>query len=571
MKSMICGPFRLLLLLLAAAMGVAAAQPARASGFAADSVCHAAAQAGEDYARLAGRPDRWDCTAGNWSIASDRTFLRLDLRGADYTPTVFTTRLTRFAAMRLTMIGADGRTASRDVTQADMIPATSDWMMAVSLPRLAGPVEAVVIRIDGARHTGMLADARLTSHSIESAQSLRDELLIAALCGALCMPLLFNFAFFRVLRQRFLLWHVMSTGCMLVHTLVTAGLVNRFAELSLDQLSVISALSVGGGIVGASLFAADLIEHGKLDPIHRRLLRSLGLWVLPWTLFYLFADGALRAWAAPLYLGSFLAPMALFIWTMAVARQRGSRAVNFQIAAWLPMMITAAIRIVSTMGVTDAPIEMMVAQHCAMGMEVLITWLGVLDRLTAIRRERDLALTEIRVFEERAERDHLTGLYNRRAVEQRFARMQAAGFHTMAVIDLDKFKAVNDSFGHITGDAVLRVTAEALEPDADTIAVRLGGEEFMLLLRGRDAANRAERRRQAITARIASKVPGLDRVITASMGIVEQPADGTMRADFTTLYGHCDRLLYEAKHAGRNRTMRERMQSFAPGRQVDTA
>jgi diguanylate cyclase (GGDEF)-like protein len=118
---------------------------------------------------------------------------------------------------------------------------------------------------------------------------------------------------------------------------------------------------------------------------------------------------------------------------------------------------------------------------------------------------------------------------------------------------------------------VLRAVAEALEPDPDTLAIRMGGEEFMLLLRGKDTANRAERRRQAIAVRVSTQVPGLDRVVTASMGMVEQPQGGEVRADFATLYGHCDRLLYEAKHTGRNRTMREKMQSFATGKPARAA
>ena len=84
-------------------------------------------------------------------------------------------------------------------------------------------------------------------------------------------------------------------------------------------------------------------------------------------------------------------------------------------------------------------------------------------------------------------------------------------------------------------------------------------------------ATRAERRRQAIASRVAAQVPGLDRVVTASMGMVEQPEGGALRADFATLYGHCDRLLYEAKHTGRNRTMREKMQSFGAGRKAHAA
>lgn len=568
---MIWGPIRLLVLWLAAAIGVGAAGPALAADFTPGSTCHASAAANESELRLARQPARWDCTAGDWSVAAPTALLRFDLRGASYTPTTLTTRLTRFAAMRLTVIGTDGRSATRDVTQADMTPATSDWLMTAQLPRIAGPVEAVVVRVEASRHVGMLSDARLSAQANDTPETLRQELLIGALCGMLCMPLLFNFAFFRVLRERFLLWHALSTACMLVHTLVTSGLINRFVSLNLDQLSIVSAVTVGGGMAAASLFSADLVEPGKLDPIHRRLLRGVGLWVAPWTAFYLFADGGFRPYSAPLYLASFLPLIALFVWSMTVAKRRGSRAVNYQIAAWLPVMATAAIRIVSALGATDAPIEMLVAQHYAMGMEVLITSLGVFDRLLAIRRQRDLAMADLRIVEDRSERDPLTGLLNRRAVERRFETLRAEGYRTMAVIDLDKFKSVNDTYGHVTGDTVLRVTAEALEPDADTLAIRMGGEEFMLLLRGKDAAGRAERRRQAIAVRISAQVPGLDRVVTASMGIVEQPHSGDLRADFATLYGHCDRLLYEAKHAGRNRTMREKMQSFAAGKRPRAA
>src|SRR4029453_8309853 len=130
-------------------------------------------------------------------------------------------------------------------------------------------------------------------------------------CGMLCMPLLFNFAFFRVLRERFLLWHALATALMLVHTLTTSGLINRFMTLGIDALSFVSALSVGGGVIAASLFAADVIEPGKLDPRHRRLLRCSVLWVPPITLFYLLADGPLRSLSAPVYLGSFLPLMGL--------------------------------------------------------------------------------------------------------------------------------------------------------------------------------------------------------------------------------------------------------------------
>jgi diguanylate cyclase (GGDEF)-like protein len=136
----------------------------------------------------------------------------------------------------------------------------------------------------------------------------------------------------------------------------------------------------------------------------------------------------------------------------------------------------------------------------------------------------------------------------------------------MAVIDLDHFKAINDTHGHATGDAVLCEVAAALAPDDNTLAVRYGGEEFILLLRGRDAAGRAERRRAAIPARVANAIPGLAQIVTASMGLVEQAPQVARTRDFAALFAHCDRLLYEAKHNGRNRTMSERLQAFAERR-----
>jgi diguanylate cyclase (GGDEF)-like protein len=556
------GVFRLLLVWFGAAVLLAVARPAHAASFASGSICHANAAAAEDYLQIANRPERWTCDSDGWTVSAPRAFLRFDLRGSSVpNPARFSTRLTRFAAMRLSTIDADGRIAYRDVEQDDMAPATDDWMMETLLPQTEGSIHAVVVRVDGARHAGLLSYGRVVGEH-PAGGSFVHELLIAMLCGALVLPLIFNVAFFRILRERFLLWHALATCFMLVHTMVTSGLINRFFSFGLDALSIISAVTVGGGIIAAALFSADLIEPDKLDPIHRRLLRCVGVWVPPWTAFYLFADGPLRPLAAPVYLASLLPVMALFGWVMIVAWRRGSRAVKFQVAAWLPLMGTAAVRIFSALGATDAPIEALLEQHIAVGLEVIITTLGALDRLMSIRRERDMAIAEGQLLVDRAEHDHLTGLLNRRALDQRFPDMRAGGFHAMAVLDLDLFKEINDTFGHVKGDAVLCAVADALVPDSDTIVARIGGEEFLILLRGDDVAGRAERRRRAITARVAALVPGLDRPVTASMGMVELPADGSLQNELAPLYARCDRLLYDAKAAGRNRTMREKVQSF---------
>ena len=181
-----------------------------------------------------------------------------------------------------------------------------------------------------------------------------------------------------------------------------------------------------------------------------------------------------------------------------------------------------------------------------------------------MRDERDSAKRQAQSLGRLAERDALTGLLNRRAIEPRFAELRATGFCVLAVLDLDHFKRVNDACGHLRGDEALRAVAAALAPDDDCLAVRMGGEEFVLLLRGDDARERVERRREAIARRVAAEVPGLPCVVTASVGLVELPREGLAHVAFAELYAAADRLLYEAKSGGRNRLVAERLQLFEP-------
>lgn len=538
------------------------AQAAHAQPFAPGSTCLAQAWIGETYSQVAAHPARWSCGDIDWSIAGERAFLRFDLRGTEAPlPELLVTRLGRFSAMRITTLVGDGQMASRVFTEADMRTGTADWVMSAPIPDPGVKAQAVIMQIDHPRHIGLLGDARLAQREEGAGGSLTHELLIAALCGMFILPFLFNIIFYRVLRARFLIWHGVAALLMFSHTFFASGLANRFLDLSIGAISVASAVSFCGGIGAAMLFAADLIEPGKLDPWHRRLLRWSCLWVSGWTALYLFAGGPFRPLAASLYFGSFIPLLALFIWTMAVAAKRRSRSVIFQIAAWSPFMMVGLMRVVSALGLTARTLEFQNEQHLAIAIEIIVTTMGVADRLNVLRRQRDSARADARFLEDAVERDHLTGLLNRRGIEQRFDALCGAGVSAIALVDLDHFKQINDNHGHAVGDEVLRAVAEALTADPDMVAVRMGGEEFLLLVIGGDMSARVERAREAIPARIAARVPGLDRLVTASIGLVEQPLDQT-EPNFGVVYSHCDRLLYEAKGAGRNRTMREKMQHF---------
>ncbi|WP_445492102.1 GGDEF domain-containing protein [Rhodopseudomonas sp. RCAM05734] len=156
-------------------------------------------------------------------------------------------------------------------------------------------------------------------------------------------------------------------------------------------------------------------------------------------------------------------------------------------------------------------------------------------------------------LQQERERDHLTGVFNRRGFEDRIARQLRKGRHSLVVCDIDKFKAINDAHGHDIGDMVLQAVARALNQSVrkGDVVGRLGGEEFAVLLPHTDAGEAyecAERLRAAI-ADCAFEQPGL--AVTASFGVATQ----TTGEAWAPLFKRVDARLYEAKRSGRNRTV----------------
>jgi diguanylate cyclase (GGDEF)-like protein len=164
---------------------------------------------------------------------------------------------------------------------------------------------------------------------------------------------------------------------------------------------------------------------------------------------------------------------------------------------------------------------------------------------------RNLALAEIR-----AATDALTGLPNKRALEDALKRQLAQASRAVeplavCMLDLDHFKKVNDVHGHERGDEVLAAVGDVLAEsirDSD-IAGRFGGEEFLVLLPRTDANGArtiAEKLRRAVAR---TSVTGIDRAVTTSIGIAVFPNDAV---DRETLLRLADRALYTAKAGGRN-------------------
>jgi diguanylate cyclase (GGDEF)-like protein len=191
---------------------------------------------------------------------------------------------------------------------------------------------------------------------------------------------------------------------------------------------------------------------------------------------------------------------------------------------------------------------------------------SIAEAAPVISNLRNLAIAELR-----ASTDALTGLPNQRAVQVNLRRMSAqalrSGFPLAAIMfDLDRFKQINDTYGHGKGDQVLatvgQVTSGAIR--ASDFAGREGGEEFVVLLPATDreqAATVAESLRKAIAL---IQIANVDREITASFGVAALPDDST---EPDGLLRCADRALYTAKSRGRNRV--ELVESRTPTTPAD--
>ncbi len=185
---------------------------------------------------------------------------------------------------------------------------------------------------------------------------------------------------------------------------------------------------------------------------------------------------------------------------------------------------------------------------------------GTLLRFSVVDdRERE-ALT--RMYEA-AFRDALTGAYNRKHLDERLeAELAFAQRHgtelSVILFDVDHFKRVNDTHGHLAGDAVLKTTAQVLMRQLRTedLLARYGGEEFVVITRGIPIASSyvlAERLRIAL-ASTSTSVDGANLRVTASAGVASLRCCGE-KQDRQTLIALADQRLYRAKEAGRNRVV----------------
>lgn len=179
---------------------------------------------------------------------------------------------------------------------------------------------------------------------------------------------------------------------------------------------------------------------------------------------------------------------------------------------------------------------------CFFDGDKLVRLLGNINEIDEIYRERI-------AFGYAANHDELTGLYRTNRARQKIEEKLSGDFYTyaVAIFDIDRFKEINDEYGHVFGDKVLkRISANAagsvVKEDGELVA-RVGGDEFMVFLKySGDPSERCG----AFFRSLACEVDGVK--VSVSMGISDTSIQGR---DFAVLYDCADRALYASKRSGR--------------------
>ena len=219
----------------------------------------------------------------------------------------------------------------------------------------------------------------------------------------------------------------------------------------------------------------------------------------------------------------------------------GSMGVSYVLRVAMALADPAALR--------DGPVALAGGQQWMLIMGALFVVSSTIGFYSMVQDAQRLEIAE------RARRDPLTGLYNRRAFfDLAMALEKSDRPFSVLMADIDHFKSINDQHGHLAGDAVLAQAGQRVMASfrIDDMACRFGGEEFCVLLQhspGLDPLARAQDLVQTFAQQPIRTLDGAELRVTLSVGVALHPPGSTLLRTIQ----QADQALYEATHAGRNR------------------
>lgn len=461
-----------------------------------------------------------------------------------------------FQSMVVRFSYADGTQKLVDVDR--QLPAR-EWFagnrFSIPVPAHPEPLVAVDTVIEEPHSRATLRRPRLMAENHVQSEHFGRSLVYALVLGLLILPILYDILFFRILRQSFVLWHLAMVVSMAAFTLFHSGIIFvLFPNLGLDVRWWGMISSFVFAVSSAILLVRGLIEQRYLSS-GMNLTVGIAAAIPVFLLAVSFvAVDSLRIVSNQLQLLGFIPPSVMLLGVVFIALAKGSRGAFWALLGLGGLIIVGGMRFLQGLDLYFLPYPVEDMIFAAMvGLSVFTTF-GVGDRFMTLRRDRDSARERAIRLGQMANTDGLTGLANRRA----FDLMGRLGKgHGLLVVDVDRFKQVNDNHGHHVGDAVLchlaSVLRKALKDRPTARVFRLGGEEFAVLAEVGDAESLralAEHLRECVERREDMTESYDLPTVTVSIGAILGYGQLVHEA-----FANADAALYRAKETGRNRVV----------------
>lgn len=302
------------------------------------------------------------------------------------------------------------------------------------------------------------------------------------------------------------------------------------------------------GVVFSNLFQRSYLDLPRKLPWFDRLL-AVGTGIAAFAaVCTLFGDWPVFSMAGNFAL---LYSAAVLLVASAVLAFDGDRVARVVLVSWISLMVFSFLAALQMMGLWSGPAWLGQGLAGSFVLASLLLAIGLLDKLLQLRRDRDHASRQAVI-------DPVTKAMNRQGIEERLyrevedARERAAPL-SIAFVDVDRFKEINDCHGHSVGDQCLRIVSWRLRNQLrrNEAIGRYGGDEFLVVLPGRrqdEALSIAERMRISVNCRPLSTAD-LELVATLSIGVAELEPGESM----ASLFERADTALYASKSAGRDR------------------
>lgn len=465
----------------------------------------------------------------------------------------------RFDALSVGFLYQDGQSRWQRVENGNF---GAHWRIGGQIkfdaPDRGEALTAVILRFDNMTDHGLLR-VRIMPQSRASQESGTVAAIVSGAGMLLLISFFYSTSFAWAARKPQLLWQASWSGVMIIWGLTwTQAHLLIFPSLAGAWSAQAATLLATSAIALAVFAAVQPLPIGAIPKWLRHINLGIAVYIasagIPLTLI---RDRPI-VWMDQILGLTVVVNLLLVAAALLIAWHKGYRQGRDMLIAWsVPMVVLIMISLVNIDNQIwggGAKLVVLVASSW------LAIWLTVTatGRVNILRRALDAARRETVEAKHLALKDPLTGLNNRRgfqeAVEILLGKARVQGLPTaLLLVDIDRFKSVNDQFGHEAGDIVLCSVASRLaqrEGSHCTVA-RVGGEEFALFLIGVEGLvlrRFADEIRRSVAecdlGDRAEKMP-----VTASVGVAFTRRGG----DYPSLYREADRALYAAKDAGRDR------------------